>query len=518
MFYSQLILARKGPLGKIWIAAHYDKKLTKAQIFSTDISDSVQSVLNPAAPLALRVSGHLMLGIVRIYSRKVRYLMADCTEAMWKMKLEFRPGAVDLPEGQVYTTSNVDDLRYFGNLSIDQEFPELSDVAYPRQYIGLDDRLVAADLESIQERKMSSLDESWSKPVSSTRVSDIELARRDSIRQSQSFARSSISSATKRPGSLPIQMEIDEDIPAFEEQDEALTALPQQVIEQPQFDFSEFDHVAPPEFEIPFEEEKAVAMTEEELVVESDKETGTKIKKRRKVKKYTPQFDERVELSSKFIKDLMADRSSLLRRQPYDPLDPLDQPVLKPLGFCNQLENTFNTTLNFGEFPFIKKAEKAESIERAPSLSPEFETARGISLSPEFYPAIPLEEIQQPIEEVPTITKTYEEPTLELQIPYESEITQYPDYYPQYDEQPLPAVEYADVGEEHWTARTKQVYAVITDKLQSQQSVEFQSLSKSVSRRTAALCFFEVLQLKSWNSLELNQSEPFANIDISISV
>jgi cohesin complex subunit SCC1 len=41
MFYSQLILAKKGPLGKIWLAAHWDKKLTKQQIFSTDITDSV---------------------------------------------------------------------------------------------------------------------------------------------------------------------------------------------------------------------------------------------------------------------------------------------------------------------------------------------------------------------------------------------------------------------------------------------------------------------------------------------
>ena len=90
MFYSQLILARKGPLGKIRLAAHYDKKLTKSQIFTTDIAESVENVLNPAAPLALRVSGHLMLGIVRIYSRKVKYLMADCTEAMWKMKIAFR--------------------------------------------------------------------------------------------------------------------------------------------------------------------------------------------------------------------------------------------------------------------------------------------------------------------------------------------------------------------------------------------------------------------------------------------
>eukprot|EP00578_Thalassiosira_sp_NH16_P031121 CAMPEP_0181077668 /NCGR_PEP_ID=MMETSP1071-20121207/1072_1 /TAXON_ID=35127 /ORGANISM="Thalassiosira sp., Strain NH16" /LENGTH=782 /DNA_ID=CAMNT_0023158925 /DNA_START=332 /DNA_END=2681 /DNA_ORIENTATION=+ len=92
MFYSQIILAKKGPLGKIWLAAHWgDKKITRPQIFSTDISQSVDSIVNPAVPLALRVSGHLLLGVVRIYSRKVRYLMHDCHEAMVKIKMAFRP-------------------------------------------------------------------------------------------------------------------------------------------------------------------------------------------------------------------------------------------------------------------------------------------------------------------------------------------------------------------------------------------------------------------------------------------
>lgn len=93
MFYSQIILAKKGPLGKVWLAAHWgDKKLGRPQIFSTDISSSVDSIVNPAVPLALRVSGHLLLGVVRIYSRKVRYLMHDCHEAMVKIKMAFRPG------------------------------------------------------------------------------------------------------------------------------------------------------------------------------------------------------------------------------------------------------------------------------------------------------------------------------------------------------------------------------------------------------------------------------------------
>jgi len=94
MFYSQIILAKKGPLGKVWLAAHWgDKKLGRPAIFSTDIATSVESIVNPTVPLALRVSGHLLLGVVRIYSRKVKYLMHDAQEAMVKIKMAFRPGA-----------------------------------------------------------------------------------------------------------------------------------------------------------------------------------------------------------------------------------------------------------------------------------------------------------------------------------------------------------------------------------------------------------------------------------------
>jgi cohesin complex subunit SCC1 len=75
MFYSTNILTKKGPLGKIWLAAHFDKKLTKQQIFQTDIVNAVEQLITSPDPLSLRLSGHLMLGLVRIYSRKVRTLL-----------------------------------------------------------------------------------------------------------------------------------------------------------------------------------------------------------------------------------------------------------------------------------------------------------------------------------------------------------------------------------------------------------------------------------------------------------
>ena len=51
-----------------------------------------ESIINPEAPLALRLSGQLMLGVVRIYNRKVQYLFQDCSEALVKIKLVFRAG------------------------------------------------------------------------------------------------------------------------------------------------------------------------------------------------------------------------------------------------------------------------------------------------------------------------------------------------------------------------------------------------------------------------------------------
>ncbi|XP_070031416.1 sister chromatid cohesion 1 protein 4 isoform X1 [Nicotiana tomentosiformis] len=97
MFYSQFILAKKGPLGTIWIAAHLERKLRKNQVADTDIGVSVDSILFPEVPIALRLSSHLLLGVVRIYSRKVGYLFDDCSEALLKVKQAFRSTAVDLP-------------------------------------------------------------------------------------------------------------------------------------------------------------------------------------------------------------------------------------------------------------------------------------------------------------------------------------------------------------------------------------------------------------------------------------
>ncbi|KAL5793364.1 hypothetical protein ACOSP7_001958 [Xanthoceras sorbifolium] len=86
MFYSQCLLSRKGSLGVIWVAAYFFKRLKKAQVFTTDISSSVDDILQKELDvMTYRVLAYLLLGLVRIYSKKVEYLCDDCQDMMIKI-------------------------------------------------------------------------------------------------------------------------------------------------------------------------------------------------------------------------------------------------------------------------------------------------------------------------------------------------------------------------------------------------------------------------------------------------
>ena len=83
--------------------------------------------------MALRTSGHLLLGVVRIYSRKAKYLLADCNEAFVKIKMAFRPGMVDLPEDiREAAVSAITFPEVFHDF--DTPMPELNDVDIQAQF------------------------------------------------------------------------------------------------------------------------------------------------------------------------------------------------------------------------------------------------------------------------------------------------------------------------------------------------------------------------------------------------
>jgi hypothetical protein len=88
MFYSDTLLSKTGPLARVWLASNMERKLTKKDCLTSNLENSIEVMVDQgAAPMALRLSGQLLLGVVRIYNRKARYLLEDCNEALVKIKM-----------------------------------------------------------------------------------------------------------------------------------------------------------------------------------------------------------------------------------------------------------------------------------------------------------------------------------------------------------------------------------------------------------------------------------------------
>ena len=100
--------------------------------------------------MALRLSGQLLLGVVRIYSRKAKYLLDDCNEALLKIKLvrhlqttrnllltfllqAFRPGAVDMTEGELTVNQNAITLQG-GGIDLDAILPDFNWCGHTRGF------------------------------------------------------------------------------------------------------------------------------------------------------------------------------------------------------------------------------------------------------------------------------------------------------------------------------------------------------------------------------------------------
>lgn len=392
MFYSQVILAKKGPLAKIWLAAHWNSKITKQQIFSTDITDAVENILHPSVPLALRVSGHLMLGVVRIYSRKVKYLMTDCTEAMWKIKMAYRPGDVDLPEEVQTAAHAADDPRYFGNVKdIYQgiDFPDLADTAFAEsmltQYEDLKvakSRTIAKDYDTtLQEfdREDLSFADAFAKSTEpKSRVSDIELMRGERSRSTLSLGRMSLESAFGRD-------RFDADLPAFDEQEiaakpaeefdnlDVFQPMEEEELKVEHFRLSETE-LSPisrrttgvSEMEVVPRLSDALSMTskrdlrKKSIMEEEDEEEPEKVEETKRVrKKRTQQAEKQIELSQSYIRNLIQDTSSIVRERRLDftvskRTLQIEERFAQPsvTGLCPELQEVFNMTMTTHALPF----------------------------------------------------------------------------------------------------------------------------------------------------------------------
>ncbi|CAK9135820.1 unnamed protein product [Ilex paraguariensis] len=107
MFYSHQLLARKAPLGQIWMAATMHAKMNRRKLDKLNIIKICEQILNPSVPMALRLSGILMDDVTRLLvlmriNFVVNYhsnpaLSVEINEA-WKVKAA--PDPTVLPKGK----------------------------------------------------------------------------------------------------------------------------------------------------------------------------------------------------------------------------------------------------------------------------------------------------------------------------------------------------------------------------------------------------------------------------------
>lgn len=163
MFYSEALLSKTGPLARIWLSANFgERKVPKKDVLHQNIGEGVSAIMDQAqAPLALRLNGHLLLGVVKIYSRKTRYLLDDCNEAILKIKMAFRPGNVDLPTNQSHTANPA-------SLTLPDVLTELDLLAPLPDPSLLDNH---ADF-SLSQRLMNSVDRSRAGSLEASRLDD----------------------------------------------------------------------------------------------------------------------------------------------------------------------------------------------------------------------------------------------------------------------------------------------------------------------------------------------------------
>eukprot|EP01038_Epipyxis_sp_PR26KG_P004624 gene4624-6503_t len=594
MFYSQDILARKGPLGKIWLAAHFDKKLTRAQIFATSIEMSVQSVLNPAAPLALRVSGHLMLGIVRIYSRKVKYLISDCTEAMWKIKLAFKSGNVDL-DSNLISNINIDDAKYFGNFSDDTEFPELEGTAFPPFLLtGYDSRIVPAttrkyssiegdelvDETSFRFNVMNVSAGDRSPAVSrGSRVSDIELVR-DQSRISLGIKRAS-TSLSSRPALAEFITQYDDEIPAFDNPEEepiiinwqsSSTPLDENLIsfDKPSNEYPDYTFQDDAE---PMENSQVIS----NLNIRSDQVISGDhaVQHKPKTKRTQIEFDDKVELTNRIIKQRIENLDPIIRRYPTDEIifastkymQPLELQIFRPThmhGFCSELDKVLSIISNHAQpFP-IKLSVQSEDLQNngiggdtnigdeninfeqvrdeninfagrdstastgeAFNLQTGYDVTNQELINETQYPDVdygqyepePLFQDNLAIEMEPIKKKAESRSRFDLMLGVEEYKFDNAGLKSSLSQKLTNVIERNYYLEESFNKKTEEIRSLLNDELDAtgNEHISFFDLTIGVTKAVAATAFLEVLHLKSMGNLTLSQSSPFADIAVSMS-
>ncbi|KAH7398699.1 Rec8 like protein-domain-containing protein [Phaeosphaeria sp. MPI-PUGE-AT-0046c] len=96
MFYSHEVLtSRKYGVATVWLVATLGsksslKRIKRKQILDVDVAKACQTIVDPVAPMALRLQGNLLYGVTRVYLQQCGYVQSDAQNAHNSMLMLLR--------------------------------------------------------------------------------------------------------------------------------------------------------------------------------------------------------------------------------------------------------------------------------------------------------------------------------------------------------------------------------------------------------------------------------------------
>lgn len=66
------------------------KRLTRKAIQQVNVPKACETIIDPGAPLALRLQGNLLYGVSRVYAQQCRYMLSDAEKTQSDMMTFFR--------------------------------------------------------------------------------------------------------------------------------------------------------------------------------------------------------------------------------------------------------------------------------------------------------------------------------------------------------------------------------------------------------------------------------------------
>mmetsp|Transcript_638 Transcript_638/g.2253 ORF Transcript_638/g.2253 Transcript_638/m.2253 type:complete len:514 (-) Transcript_638:125-1666(-) len=501
MFYQLQILSKKGKLARVWLAAHHEKKLTKAHIMTTDIPRVVEDIMKSFEPMgkqeevrmSLRLLGFLLLGTVKIHYKKADYLLKDCNDALVNIKLAFRPGAkqdsANVANPTSITLREPDEEMVDFNMDLDLPFESLQDVEIE---VAVDEMV---PIDSYQAARTA---------ITQADYEDIHMEDLDELPDDIGYVGAEFGEADlgeENPyedmAAGEFQTEINyDDLPAPE-----LPEVPPPAPEE-QDAITEAIQAA-------YERQEASGRTARVVPVREDKlrTLSTKLMKRN-IEDYTPIVNENRSL---------VPRTKRLKVHEDAAAEDVTVSFAKPgitviAGFDSAIAGLFSKMA--APAPMRRRPSMGGFVHRdddapveADHYDPEDAYIPDIDMGSPGGPRDSFGGDQQRREEEGPEEGFYED--------YNQDYGDMGDDLPQDEEERRPHVPAPVTAHKSVTKRTLTMHKFLTKNFASQESLSYFELVKNKKRSTAAQMFFELLVLKTRDCVDVAQETPYGDIKVT---